>query len=87
MTAKIYDMKKFRIKIEQYIQTTDNHWKTLSVRKQRSLTKLFMAIYGLLTLLTLTYIWFETAIGDNILSISHIQGIPQNVINKTHQNE
>lgn len=87
MTAKIYDMKKFRTVIEQYIQTTDNHWKALSLSKQRSLTKLFLGIYCLLTLVTLTYIWFETANGDNILSISHIQGFPQNVINKAHQNE
>ncbi|AZA85448.1 hypothetical protein EG349_00905 [Chryseobacterium shandongense] len=80
-------MKKFRTTIEKYIQRADNSWKALSVRKQKSLTKLFLGIYCLLTLVTLTYIWFETANGNNILSISHIQGIPQNVINKAHQNE
>ncbi|MBW3522894.1 hypothetical protein [Chryseobacterium sp. NKUCC03_KSP] len=80
-------MKKFRTTIERYIHNTDNHWKALSVSKQRSLTKLFLGIYCLLTLVTLTYIWYETADGDNILSISHIQGIPQSIINKAPQNE
>lgn len=87
LTVKMYDMKKLRKTIEQYIEKTDNHWKDLSVSRQRSFTKLFLGIYCFLTLVTFTYIWFETANGDNILSISHIQGIPQNVINKDHQNE
>lgn len=80
-------MKKFRTTIERYIHAMNSHWKALSVKKQKCLTKVFLSVYFLLTLLTLTYIWFETASGDNILSISHIQGIPQNVINKNHQNE
>jgi len=41
----------------------------------------------MLTVLTITYIWYETSNGNNILSISHIQGIPQSIINKAHQNE
>lgn len=87
LTAKIYIMKKSRTTIERYIHNADNNWKALSVRKQRSLTKLFLGIYFFLTIVTLTYIWFETAKGDNMISVSHIQGIPQNVIIKAHQNE
>lgn len=87
MTVKIYIMKKLRRTIERYIHAMDSHWKALSVKKQKSFTKVFLGVYFLSTLLTMTYIWFETANGDNILSISHIQGIPQNVINKNHQNE
>ncbi|MCD1117479.1 hypothetical protein [Chryseobacterium turcicum] len=80
-------MKKFRTTIEWYIHASDNSWKALSVNKQRLLTKLFLGVYFLLTLVTLTYIWYETANGGNILSISHIQGIPQNITSKVHQNE
>lgn len=80
-------MKKFRIAVDRCIDSVENHWKSLSSSRQRTLTKFFLGIYVLLTVLTITYIWYETSNGDNILSISHIQGIPQSIINKVHQNE
>lgn len=80
-------MKKFRIAVDGYIDSIENRWKSLSRSRQRTLTKFFLGIYVMLTLLTITYIWYETSNGNNILSISHIQGIPQSIITKTHQNE
>lgn len=78
-------MKKFRIAVDRYIDSIENRWKSLSSSRQRTLTKFFLGIYVMLTVLTITYIWYETS--NNILSISHIQGIPQSIINKAHQNE
>lgn len=80
-------MQKFRTTIERYIHAINNNWKALSVNKQRSFTRLFLGVYFLLTIATLTYIWYETSNGDNILSISHIQSIPQSIMNKANQNE
>lgn len=85
LTAKMYIMKKFRIAVDRYIDSIENRWKSLSSSRQRTLTKFFLGIYVMLTVLTITYIWYETS--NNILSISHIQGIPQSIINKAHQNE
>jgi hypothetical protein len=87
LTAKMYIMKKFRIAVDRYIDSIENHWKSLSNSRQRTLTKFFLGIYVMLTVLTITYIWYETSNGNNILSISHIQGIPQSIITKAHQNE
>jgi len=87
LTAKMYSMKKFRIAVDQYINSIENRWKSLSYSRQRTLTKFFLGIYVVLTVLTITYIWYETSNGNNILSISHIQGIPQSIITKTHQDE
>lgn len=87
LTAKMYIMKKFRIAVDQYIDSIENRWKSLSSSRQRTLTKFFLGIYVMLTVLTITYIWYETSNGNNILSISHIQGVPQSIITKTHQNE
>lgn len=87
LTAKMYIMKKLRIAVDRYIDSIENHWKSLSSSRQRTLTKFFLGIYVMLTVLTITYIWYETSNGNNILSISHIQGVPQSIITKTHQNE
>lgn len=80
-------MKKIKIAVDRYINSMENHWKSLSSSRQRTLTKFFLGIHVLLTVLTITYIWYETSNGNNILSISHIRGIPQSIINKDHQNE
>jgi hypothetical protein len=80
-------MKKLRIAVDRYIDLIENHWKSLSYSRQRTLTKFFLGMYVMLTVLTIIYIWYEISNGNNILSISHIQGIPQSIINKTHQNE
>lgn len=80
-------MKKFRIAVDRYIDSIENHWKSLSRSRQRTLTKSFFGIYVMLTVLTITYIWYEMSNGNNILSISHIQGIPQSIITKNHQDE
>ncbi len=77
-------MKKFRIAVDQYIDSIENHWKSLSSSRQRTLTKFFLGMYVMLTVLTITYIWYEISNGNNILSISHIQGIPQSIINKAN---
>lgn len=77
-------MKKLRIAVDRYIDLIENHWKSLSYSRQRTLTKFFLGMYVMLTVLTITYIWYEISNGNNILSISHIQGIPQSIINKAN---
>lgn len=68
-------MKKIRDKIERWILRADQKWKALPEKRQRLLTKLFLAGYCILTILVLISIFITTANDNNTMSISHITTI------------
>lgn len=68
-------MKKIRDKIERWILRADQKWKALPEKRQRLLTKLFLAGYCILTILVLISIFITTANNNNFMSISHITTI------------
>lgn len=68
-------MKRIRDTIEYYTLQADNHWKSLPVKRQRLLTKLFFGGYALLTLLVIVSICISTSQRNNEISINHIDGI------------
>lgn len=68
-------MKRIKDKIEYYALQADNRWKTLPVKRQRLLTKLFFGGYALLTLLVIASICISTSHRNNEIWINHIDGI------------
>lgn len=78
-------MKKLRDKIEHFVLTTENHWNTLSVTKQRLLTKVFFGSYCLLTAIVLFHVIVSTGQKSNTISIDHIDGISTKLIEKASE--
>ncbi|MGG7468665.1 hypothetical protein ACVVIH_07170 [Chryseobacterium arthrosphaerae] len=68
-------MKKIRDKVEHWILSADQKWKTLPQKRQRLFTMLFLAGYTVLTILVLISIFITTANDNNTMSISHITTI------------
>ncbi len=75
-------MKKLRDKIEHCVLTTEDRWKTLSVEKQRLLTKIFFGSYFLLTVIVIIHVIISTGQRSNSISIDHIDGISTKAIEK-----
>ncbi|TQM21025.1 hypothetical protein FB551_0706 [Chryseobacterium aquifrigidense] len=69
-------MEKFRKKIDSYVHRLENRWNALTRKRQRTFTKLLLAVYILITVFSLFYIWSGK---NDSLSISHISGIPKNI--------
>lgn len=82
-------MKKIRDKIERWILRADQKWKALPEKRQRLLTKLFLAGYCILTILVLISIFITTANNNNTMSISHITTISDHTAMKrqSHDNK
>lgn len=78
-------MKKLRNKIEHFVLTTENHWKSLSVAKQRLLTKVFFGGYCLLTVIVLINVIVSTGHRSNTISILHIDGISTKLVEKVSE--
>ncbi len=68
-------MKKLRDKVEHHVLMLEGRWNTLSVAKQRLVTKIFFGGYCLLTVVVLIRIMVSTGQGSNTMSINHIDGI------------
>lgn len=68
-------MKKLRDKIERHVLKAEVHWKALSVKKQRLLTKVFFGGYVLITVLVIINVFISTSKRSNTMSINHIEGI------------
>lgn len=81
-------MKKLRDKIEHFVLTTENHWNTLSVGKQRLMIKVFFCGYCLLAIIVLIHVIVSTGQKSNRMSIDHINGISTKSVEKaSEQNE
>ncbi|MDN3694239.1 hypothetical protein QWZ06_19120 [Chryseobacterium tructae] len=78
-------MKKLRDKIERHVLKAENHWKALSVEKQKLLTKLFFGSYCLLTVIVLIHVAVSTGQKSNTISIDHIDGISKKKIEKASE--
>lgn len=77
-------MKKLIIRIDRWIEMTENQWKAIPIKKQRVLTKLFFTGYTLLTLLIIFRIWANGTDGKDIPSIRHISTSPADLKIKPH---
>lgn len=69
-------MEKFRKKIDRYFHRLENRWNALTRKRQRTITKLLLAVYILITVFSLFYIWSGK---NDSLSISHISAIPKSI--------
>ncbi|WP_131667095.1 hypothetical protein [Chryseobacterium taiwanense] len=72
-------MKKFRIRIEEYVEKAEQKWKSLPSKQQRSLTKVFFILYAILMLLTVFQLWSNSSTRSNGLSVGHINNIPKDI--------
>lgn len=75
LNAKMTAMKKLRDTIEHYVLKAENRWKTLSVERQRYLTKVFFGGYVFLTLFIIVNVCITTCQRSNTMLIHHIDGI------------
>ncbi|ASK32368.1 hypothetical protein CEY12_20775 [Chryseobacterium sp. T16E-39] len=67
-------MEKFKKKIDSNMHQLEKRWNSLSNKRQRTLTKLLLVVYFLLTVITVMYLWSGKC---GSLSINHIDGIPK----------
>lgn len=76
-------MKKFRQTIDQQVLKAEQKWKALPEKRQRILTKIFFAVYTLVTMAAFVQIWCNAAHSKPIPIGSHISNIPVGIdINK-----
>lgn len=85
LNVKSNEMKRLRDKIEHFVLTTENHWKSLSVSKQRLLTKVFFGGYCLLTVIVLIHVIVSTGQRSNTISIDHIDGVSKKSVEKASE--
>lgn len=79
LTDKNSYMKKIRLKIEEFVKKAERKWKSLSTKRQRSLTKIFFAGYAIMTILTVIHLWSKDSKSRTILSVGHINNIPKEI--------
>lgn len=78
-------MKKLRDKVEHHVLMLEGRWNTLSVAKQRLVTKVFFGGYVLLTVVVLIQIMVSTDQRSNTMSIKHIDGISTKLVEKASE--
>ncbi|SFN43247.1 hypothetical protein SAMN05421594_2784 [Chryseobacterium oleae] len=69
-------MKKIRKAIDSYIDQIEQKWKALPDYRQRLLTKIFFAVYLLLSVFVLLHIWLKPTNTQKILPGTSIKGVP-----------
>lgn len=79
LTVKSEPMKKFRQSIDQQVLNAEQKWKALPEARQRILTKIFFAVYTLLTIAAFVQIWWSAAHCKPIPIGGHISNIPAGV--------
>lgn len=62
-----------RTKIENKLNDLDDHWRGLSIQKQRQYTLYFFLCYTLLTLFVVARVCMETGKVDQEVAIRHIE--------------
>ena len=79
LTDKSGPMKKFRQTIDQQVLNAEQKWEALPEARQRILTKIFFAVYTLLTITAFVQIWWSAGNGTAIPIGGHISNIPAEV--------
>lgn len=72
-------MKKFRKTIDQHVVNAERKWKELPEARQRIMTKIFFAVYTLLTVAAIVQIWWSAANNKPIPIGGHISNIPEGI--------